>query len=318
MPPKDNKVNAVNLTPEQLGLLALWIDQGAKESERRQEVIAWQPVSATFNAIYAVALSADGQFAACGRGNRLFLHHVPTGRLIGELADPTLATNAPGHAHLDLVNALAFNPADDTLASGGFAEVKLWRRGESQAEPFAGPVGWPTNALKSADGSRSVSLATNGLARLQDGNGKLLAELRHGRARQRELTAAETALTVARQRQTAAGKPTKPSPRRPRPWPKRNCRHATPGVRWPCVKVSWRKWSGRRSRAPISPRSRSRRRKNWRPPGRPWTAPKPNWPRRGAAWATRKTNGISRGWPPSRRRQPSSLPRGVGVSASRR
>ena len=204
MPPKDNKVNAVNLTPEQLGLLALWIDQGAKESERRQEVITWQPVSATFNAIYAVALSADGQFAACGRGNRLFLHHVPTGRLIGELADPTLATNAPGHAHLDLVNALAFNPADDTLASGGFAEVKLWRRGESQAEPFTGPVAWATNALKSADGGRSLSLATNGLVRLKDGDGKVLAELRHGRARQRELTAAETALTVARQRKEAA------------------------------------------------------------------------------------------------------------------
>ncbi len=204
MPPKDNKVNAVNLTSEQLGLLALWIDQGAKESERRQEVIAWQPVSATFNSIYAVALSADGQFAACGRGNRLFLHHVPTGRLIGELADPTLATNGTTRAHLDLVNALAFNPADDTLASGGFAEVKLWRRGEAKVEAFAGPVAWPTNALKSVDGGRSLTVATNGLVRLKDGDGKVLAELRHGRARQRELTAAETALTVARQRLEAA------------------------------------------------------------------------------------------------------------------
>src|SRR5437868_1939922 len=29
MPPKDNKVAAVDLTPEQLGLIKLWIDQGA-------------------------------------------------------------------------------------------------------------------------------------------------------------------------------------------------------------------------------------------------------------------------------------------------
>ena len=29
MPPVDNKVNAVNLTPGELGLLSLWIEQGA-------------------------------------------------------------------------------------------------------------------------------------------------------------------------------------------------------------------------------------------------------------------------------------------------
>src|SRR5262245_24277494 len=30
MPPKENKVNAADLTPDQLGLVKLWIDQGAK------------------------------------------------------------------------------------------------------------------------------------------------------------------------------------------------------------------------------------------------------------------------------------------------
>ena len=42
MPPKENKVNAADLTPGQLGLLALWIDQGAHDSGPDREVIAWQ------------------------------------------------------------------------------------------------------------------------------------------------------------------------------------------------------------------------------------------------------------------------------------
>ena len=33
MPPDDNDVGAKNLTPHELGLLRLWIDQGAKPSD---------------------------------------------------------------------------------------------------------------------------------------------------------------------------------------------------------------------------------------------------------------------------------------------
>jgi len=36
MPPRDNKAKAKNLTPEQLGLLKLWIDQGAKASPKTE------------------------------------------------------------------------------------------------------------------------------------------------------------------------------------------------------------------------------------------------------------------------------------------
>ena len=42
MPPKGNKVGAVNLTPEELALLKLWIDQGAKAGEKKAQQIAWQ------------------------------------------------------------------------------------------------------------------------------------------------------------------------------------------------------------------------------------------------------------------------------------
>ena len=39
MPPKDNKVEAADLTPEQLALLKLWIDQGATGEVRGSAVV---------------------------------------------------------------------------------------------------------------------------------------------------------------------------------------------------------------------------------------------------------------------------------------
>jgi len=130
MPPRDNKVNAVDLTPEQLGLLKLWIDQGAKGEVRAPAAIAWLEQPPALDPIYALALTQDGQFAAAGRGNRIDVYHVPSGQLVARLTDPKLAgaagfTNA---AHRDLVNALAFSPDGTTLASAGYREVKLWTR----------------------------------------------------------------------------------------------------------------------------------------------------------------------------------------------
>lgn len=130
MPPRDNKVNAVDLTPEQLALLKLWIDQGAKGEVRAAAAISWLEQPPALDPIYALALTQDGQFAAAGRGNRIDVYHVPSGQLVARLTDPKLAaaggfTNA---AHRDLVNALAFSPDGTTLASAGYREAKLWTR----------------------------------------------------------------------------------------------------------------------------------------------------------------------------------------------
>jgi WD40 repeat protein len=203
MPPKDNKVHAVDLTPAQLGILALWIEQGAKASEKPAETIRWQPVAPEFQASYAVALSADGQFAACGRGNRLFIYHVPTRTLVAELSDPAVpgAPLAPAAAHLDVVNALAFNPTDDTLASGGFREVKLWRRSVPPPLAPAAPTAWPPPSLRSDDGRRRLLLTTNGLVSLLNAEGATVAEL-HSNARLLAPGKAQT--NVARQRLDAA------------------------------------------------------------------------------------------------------------------
>lgn len=132
MPPEDNDVQAEKLTPEELGLLKLWIDQGAKVgSGSSGGPIKWQSLPPGVNPIYATAISSDGQYAAAGRANQIFVFHVPSKREIGRLTDPELAKQlqaGPGVAHLDLVQSLAFSPAGTLLASGGYRTAKVWRR----------------------------------------------------------------------------------------------------------------------------------------------------------------------------------------------
>ena len=124
MPPRRNKVGADKLTPYQLGLVKLWINQGAKGEVRQvTQKLNWRPVPITITPIYSTAISPDGQFAACGRGNQIFVYHLPTQRLSARLSDPGLAK---GVAHRDLVQSLSFSPDSRTLASGGFRVVKLW------------------------------------------------------------------------------------------------------------------------------------------------------------------------------------------------
>jgi WD40 repeat protein len=129
MPPADNKVNASALKPDQLALLKLWIDQGAKGEVRVTAPVNWLPHPPVLDPILAVALTQDGQFAACGRGNRIDLYHLPSSQHIARLADTRLGSvGLADAAHRDFVNALAFNPDGTLLASAGYREVKLWRR----------------------------------------------------------------------------------------------------------------------------------------------------------------------------------------------
>jgi WD40 repeat protein len=132
MPPTGNKVQASDLTPEELGLIKLWIDQGAKGSAGIVRPIEWQSLAGGLNPIYAVAITSDGQFAACARANRIFIYHLPAQQLVRCLTDPQLLKaglyNKPGVAHRASVHSLAFSPDGGLLASGAYREVKLWRR----------------------------------------------------------------------------------------------------------------------------------------------------------------------------------------------
>lgn len=132
MPPRSNKVGANDLTPDELALLKLWIDQGAKGEVSGPAPIEWKRLPEGLNPIFSVAVSEDGQFAACGRANQIFIYHVPTGQLLTRLTDPSLLKsglyNQPGVAHRDMVHSLAFHPDGTLLASGDYRQIKLWSR----------------------------------------------------------------------------------------------------------------------------------------------------------------------------------------------
>ncbi|MDA1229761.1 MAG: hypothetical protein O2856_03215, partial [Planctomycetota bacterium] len=129
MPPEGNDVAAGNLTSQELGLIKLWIDQGARGTGGIDSMSPKQmrKLPTGITAVQAVTLTQDGQYVAFGRGNQVLLHHVPTGQLITQLTDPA-QVDSSGGAHRDIVQSLTFNVDGDMLASGGFREVKLWRR----------------------------------------------------------------------------------------------------------------------------------------------------------------------------------------------
>jgi len=193
MPPKDNKVNAADLKPEELALLRLWIDQGAKGEVRAAAPIEWQPLSAAFNPIYAVAVTADGQFAACSRANQVFVYSIPSARLVATLPA----------AHKDLIQSLTFSPAGDLLASGSYGEVKLWRRARKEPIKYVAPEGPMPVIATRPDGKRLAGPGSNNVARLWNPeDGKEIALLkgdRHAHERvahlERELTFASAELT---------------------------------------------------------------------------------------------------------------------------
>lgn len=132
MPPPENIVGAKPLTSSQLGLLKLWIDQGATGSGTITRDVKWQPLPTGYQPAMATAVTPDGQFAVVSRANRLLVYHLPSARLVTSLVDPDLTQSTKAQpsdpAHRDLVRCLAFNKSGTMLASGSFREVKLWRR----------------------------------------------------------------------------------------------------------------------------------------------------------------------------------------------
>lgn len=141
MPPPGNKVNASNLTSEQLGLMSLWISQGAKGEVKGATPLVWRQVAPGIQPVLAVAVTADGSVAAAGRGVGIDLYDLKERKLLARLSDPNLVETASADrpaAHRDLVQSLAFSADGQTLASGSYREVKLWKRqGEGPSAGWA-------------------------------------------------------------------------------------------------------------------------------------------------------------------------------------
>lgn len=214
MPPQNNKSGAVNLTPEQIETLKLWIDQGAKSTKPQERVVVLQAFSASIDPIYCLAISKDGRYAACGRSNRIFVYDLATRQLVAQVGD---AAEKNGAAHRALVQSLSFSPDGTRLASGSFREVKLWKLDPAKAAPHAaqapavaanpdliqkiaaaGKVAVVSSAM-SADGKQVVTGCADGSVRVWDAaTQKPVIELRGSVAATQKL--AELDWTLAAQK----------------------------------------------------------------------------------------------------------------------
>ncbi|MEX2114478.1 MAG: c-type cytochrome domain-containing protein, partial [Pirellulales bacterium] len=173
MPPADNSVEAAPLSSEQLGLIKLWIDQGATGEVGVGAAIAWQSLPAGMNPIYAVAMSPDAQLAACSRANQIFIYNLASGAQVTRLTDAALVESGlykqQGVAHLDLVQSLAFSPDGNLLASGGYREVKLWRRPHDVRRAELPPAASAVQAIAvSPDGKLAAIGEASGEIKLWD------------------------------------------------------------------------------------------------------------------------------------------------------
>src|SRR5262249_13851926 len=126
MPPKSEEP----LTPQELALIKLWIDQGAKPpsgAREKPKIIVGLP-PANVHPVRAVAVAPDQSAVAIGRGHQI--HVFDRGRTdIRTLIDPSLKVTdgkPVKAAHLSLVESLAYSKDGKYIASGSFTEVKIW------------------------------------------------------------------------------------------------------------------------------------------------------------------------------------------------
>src|SRR5262245_9111824 len=186
MPPKSEEP----LTPEELALIKLWIDQGAKPptgARVRPKVVVSAP-PASVQPVRGVAVSPDRSAVAASRGNQIHVYDAGSGACVRSLVDPALAgpdKKPLGAAHLSLVESLAYSPEGKFLASGSYQEVILW---DAQTGlPRQRLTGFADRVVALAFSPDGKLLATGGGAPTEDGEvkifevptGKLAADLKN-------------------------------------------------------------------------------------------------------------------------------------------
>jgi WD40 repeat protein len=192
MPPEEE---GDPLTPEELALIKLWIDQGAKAPsgtrERPKVVIGLPP--APVHPVRALAVSPDKSAVAAGRGNEIHIYDAGSGAYIRSLTDPNLTTpdkKPVKAAHLSLVESMAFSPDGKFLASGSFQEVILWDL--QTGTPKFRLTGYADRVVALHFSPDGKMLATGGGAPTEDGevrvvevpSGKVVLEIKNGHSDQ--------------------------------------------------------------------------------------------------------------------------------------
>jgi WD40 repeat protein len=172
MPPKLEEP----LTPEELALIKLWIDQGCKapKGARVKAKVVLTQLPANVKPIRAIAVSPDKSAVAAGRGNQIHIYDAGSGKYIRSLIDPNLTTTdkkSVQGAHVAIVDALAYSPNGKFLVSGGFQKIKVW---DAQTGALRNTVtGFADRVVALAFSPNGKYLATGGGAPTEDGEIKV-------------------------------------------------------------------------------------------------------------------------------------------------
>lgn len=167
MPPRSEDP----LSPEELAVIMLWIDQGAKPPTGARVVAKVTLKAPTVTPVMGVAISPDKSLVAATRGNQIHLYHAATGKYAQALVDPEVKAGKPA-AHLSLVEALAISPDGKLAASGGYQEVKLWDLPTGKLKQTIG--GFAERVVALAFSPNGKLLACGGGAPTQEGELKLI------------------------------------------------------------------------------------------------------------------------------------------------
>jgi hypothetical protein len=186
MPPKTEEP----LSPKEISLVKLWIEEGAKAptTVRVKEKIIVNLPPALVKPVRAVAVSPDGKLIAASRGNQIHLFDGKKGDFVKTLIDPTLKTpdgKEAKAAHISLVESMSFSPDGKTLASGSFQELTLWDA--EKYEPKKRLTGFADKVTCIAYSADGKFFATGGGAPTEDGeikvfesDGRLVTEIKNG------------------------------------------------------------------------------------------------------------------------------------------
>ncbi len=169
MPPRSEEP----VTPEELAMVKLWIDQGARAPKGpsiiNTKIIVGLPPTEV-HPVRALAVSPDNSTVAAGRGNRIDVYDAKSGTHIRSLIAPGLKTHAGQEvkaAHLSIVEAMAFSPDGKYLASGSFQEVNVWDVSTGALRQKL--TGFAHNVMALAFTHDNKILATGGGAPTQEG-----------------------------------------------------------------------------------------------------------------------------------------------------